>query len=285
MSESISGMAWVSASSFPLAMVFYAISGFILAYSERFDLATSAGSTRNVQKIKLSTTGKILLIFSTLFMVLSLVSAITGVVLFFQSITGGLLEMVPIVLSIIATIALSPWFSRVVESYRPSDLYDAYKEEYSESVDPDVQQKNNHALWEKLHQQLPQFLIGGVFCLATANAQHRCEFLSLLSTLATAEDCRDVWGYFHGHPLPHVRAFHQRLCTEFDGADYDDPIVQDALTRLMREAGMYGWLVMGQVAMPEDADNWHSGFAYAETFGQALADLLRWAERAREAQA
>ena len=61
--------------------------------------------------------------------------------------------------------------------------------------------------------------------------------------------------------------------------------MQDALTRLMREAGMYGWLVMGQVAMPEDADNWHSGFAYAETFGQALADLLRWAERAREAQA
>ena len=55
--------------------------------------------------------------------------------------------------------------------------------------------------------------------------------------------------------------------------------------RLMREAGMYGWLVMGQVAMPEDADDWHSGFAYAETFEQAMADLLQWAKRVREARA
>jgi len=127
--------------------------------------------------------------------------------------------------------------------------------------------------------------IGGVFCLATANAQNRCEFLELLYDLATAEDCRDVWDYFHGHPLPHVREFHQRLCVEFDGADYNDPIVQDALMRLMREAGMYGWLVMGQVAMPEDADDWHSGFAYAETFEQAMVDILQLAERAREARA
>ena len=55
--------------------------------------------------------------------------------------------------------------------------------------------------------------------------------------------------------------------------------------RLFRETGMYGWLVMGQVAMPEDADNWHSGFAYAETFEQALADLLQWANQEREMRA
>ena len=53
--------------------------------------------------------------------------------------------------------------------------------------------------------------------------------------------------------------------------------------RLMREAGMYGWLVMGEVAIPEDADDWHSGFAYAETFEQAMADVLQWAKREREA--
>ena len=147
-----------------------------------------------------------------------------------------------------------------------------------------TQQKDNRALWEKLYQQLPQFQIGGVFHLATANAQHRCEFLGLLSTLATAEDCRDVWGYFNEHPLPHVREFHQRLCREYDGADYDDPIVREALMRLFREVGMYGWLVMGQVAMPEDANNWHSGFAYAETFEQALADILQWAKHEREAR-
>ena len=146
-------------------------------------------------------------------------------------------------------------------------------------------QEENHALWQRLHLRQPEFVTGGVFCLATANAQNRCEFLELLYDLATAEDCRDVWDYFHGHPLPHVREFHQRLCVEFDGADYNDPIVQDALMRLMREAGMYGWLVMGQVAMPEDADDWHSGFAYAETFEQAMADILQWAERVREARA
>ena len=90
-----------------------------------------------------------------------------------------------------------------------------------------TQQKDNRALWEKLYQQLPQYQIGGVFHLATANAQHCCAFLGLLSTLATAEDCRDVWGYFHEHQLPYVREFHQRLCREYDGADYDDPVVQD----------------------------------------------------------
>lgn len=148
-----------------------------------------------------------------------------------------------------------------------------------------TQQKDNRALWEKLYQQLPQFQTAGVFHLATANAQNRCEFLELLCDLATTEDCRDVWDYFRGHPLASVRTFHQRLCIEFDGADYNDLIVQDALMRLMREAGMYGWLVMGQVAMPEDADDWHSGFAYAETFEQAMADILQWAERVREARA
>lgn len=148
-----------------------------------------------------------------------------------------------------------------------------------------ARQQNNHALWQRLHLRQPEFVTGGVFCLATANAQNRCEFLELLCDLATAEDCRDVWDYFHGHPLASVRTFHQRLCVEFVGVDYDDPVVQDDLTRLMREVGMYGWLVMGQVAMPEDADDWHSGFAYAETFEQAMADILQWAERAREARA
>ena len=97
-------------------------------------------------------------------------------------------------------------------------------------------QEENHALWQRLHLRQPEFVTGGVFCLATANAQNRCEFLELLYDLATAEDCRDVWDYFHGHPLPHVREFHQRLCVEFDGADYNDPIVQDALMRALPQA-------------------------------------------------
>lgn len=147
-----------------------------------------------------------------------------------------------------------------------------------------TQQKDNRLLWEMLYQQLPQCQIGGVFYLATASEQHRCEFLGLLFTLATAEDCRDVWGYFHDHQLPYVREFHQRLCAEYDGDDYEDPYIQDRLVRLMRESGMYGWLVMGQMAMPEDADNWHSGFAYAETFEQAVADILQWAKQEREAR-
>ena len=138
---------------------------------------------------------------------------------------------------------------------------------------------------EELQPLLEAYQTAAAFHLATATAQNRCEFLELLFSLATTADCRDVWDYFRGHPLASVRTFHQRLCIEFDGADYNDLIVQDALMRLMREAGMYGWLVMGQVAMPEDADDWHSGFAYAETFEQAMADILQWAERAREVRA
>lgn len=525
MFESISGIAWVSAGLFPLAAAFYAIGGFISAYIDHFKyLVTAVESTPSAQKTKLSITGKVLLMLATLFVILSLVMAIAGIILFFQAIVVNPLGTTPIVLSFMITILIMPRISKFIESYDP---YGLYMEKDNELADPETtrqpqgadadavhntsnyyrrkimnitlnskdriyslrggtnsygpyldgrdirdafhyqagkfyrqdgwdgkskpkldwehsreqvekaqtyqgwyglhyllerddlnrllyplakgdigktwtiltlplvdelyghlqlrarlnrdgdylffddgmvinalkaygnlswnygeklqlllekyqialqnddflvkkvgndddlsvalaemvhaileifqwyggkyqvqtvpeilkpnqawlltQQKDNRALWEKLYQQLPQFQISGVFHLATASEQHRCDFLGLLCTLATAEDCRDVWGYFHGHPLPHVRAFHQRLCVEYDGADYDDPIVQDALTRLMREAGMYGWLVMGHASMPEDADNWHSGFAYAETFEQALTDVLQWAKREREA--